>query len=64
LEIEREMLSADLDIQDVAVIGVEDEEWGQKVAAAVVLNSDKVRQYHYSSCRKSPKSNVFYLAES
>jgi acyl-CoA synthetase (AMP-forming)/AMP-acid ligase II len=64
LEIEREMLSADLDIQDVAVIGVEDEEWGQKVAAAVVLNSDKVRQYHYSSCRKSPKSNVFYLAVS
>ncbi|CAO3680188.1 unnamed protein product [Umbelopsis vinacea] len=40
LEIEREMLSADLGIQDVAVIGVEDEEWGQKVAAAVVLNSD------------------------
>ncbi|KAI9285113.1 long-chain-fatty-acid--CoA ligase [Umbelopsis sp. AD052] len=41
LEIEREMLSADLGIQDVAVVGVEDEEWGQKVAAVVVLNADK-----------------------
>jgi malonyl-CoA/methylmalonyl-CoA synthetase len=44
LEIEREMLSADLGIQDVAVVGVEDEEWGQKVAAVVVLNTDKVSQ--------------------
>jgi acyl-CoA synthetase (AMP-forming)/AMP-acid ligase II len=44
LEIEREMLSADLGIQDVAVVGVEDEEWGQKVAAVVVLNTGKVSQ--------------------
>ena len=42
LEIERELLSADLGIQDVAVVGVEDEEWGQKVAAVVVLNNGKV----------------------
>ncbi|KAG2183637.1 hypothetical protein INT43_006645 [Umbelopsis isabellina] len=40
LEIEREMLSEEsLGIFDVAVVGVEDEEWGQKVGAAVVLNA-------------------------
>jgi malonyl-CoA/methylmalonyl-CoA synthetase len=42
LEIEREMLSEPgLGIYDVAVVGVEDEEWGQKVAAAVVLNANQ-----------------------
>jgi len=40
LEIERELLSVDLGIQDVAVVGIEDEEWGQKVAAVVVLDND------------------------
>lgn len=40
MEIERELLSEEsLGIFDVAVVGVEDEEWGQKVGAAVVLNA-------------------------
>lgn len=42
MEIERELLSVDLGIQDVAVVGIEDEEWGQKVAAVVVLDNDNV----------------------
>ncbi|RCH92345.1 hypothetical protein CU098_001033, partial [Rhizopus stolonifer] len=41
LEIERELLSANLGIQDVAVVGVPDPEWGQKVAAVVVLEQGK-----------------------
>ncbi|KAI8047298.1 uncharacterized protein B0P05DRAFT_566362 [Gilbertella persicaria] len=43
LEIERELLSANLGIQDVAVVGVPDPEWGQKVAAVVVLEQGKVK---------------------
>lgn len=41
LEIERELLSCNLGIQDVAVVGIPDPEWGQKVAAVVVLESGK-----------------------
>ncbi|KAG2192957.1 hypothetical protein INT46_001214 [Mucor plumbeus] len=41
LEIERELLSCNLGIQDVAVVGIPDPEWGQKVAAVVVLENGK-----------------------
>lgn len=43
MEIERELLSSpNLGVEDVAVIGVDDSEWGQKVAAVVVLEKGKV----------------------
>lgn len=42
LEIEREILSCRLGVQDVAVVGIPDPEWGQKVAAVVVLEDGKV----------------------
>lgn len=41
LDVEREILGLDY-VSEAAVVGVEDEEWGQRVAAAVVLK-DKVR---------------------
>ncbi|KAG0167801.1 hypothetical protein DFQ28_009059 [Apophysomyces sp. BC1034] len=42
LEIEREMLSVpELGVHDVAVIGINDAEWGQRVSAVVVLEKDK-----------------------
>lgn len=44
LEIERELLSCNLGIQDVAVIGIPDPEWGQKVAAVVIMEDEKVHK--------------------
>ncbi|CAO0789871.1 unnamed protein product [Mucor circinelloides] len=52
LEIERELLSCNLGIQDVAVVGIPDPEWGQKVAAVVVLESGKVKAMVYSKVIK------------
>ena len=40
LEVEREMLSLP-QIEEVAVVGLESEQWGQKVAAVVVLNESQ-----------------------
>ena len=45
LEIERELL-AHPDIADVAIVGVEDAEWGQRVGA-VVVPKHNVRHIHY-----------------
>ena len=42
LEIEREMLSLP-QISEVAVVGVPSDQWGQKVAAVVMLNPDKAK---------------------
>ncbi|KAI8639741.1 hypothetical protein BD408DRAFT_452965 [Parasitella parasitica] len=50
LEIERELLSCGLSIQDVAVVGIPDHEWGQKVAAVVVMENGKVWKGEY--CKK------------
>ncbi|EIE87516.1 hypothetical protein RO3G_12227 [Rhizopus delemar RA 99-880] len=44
LEIERELLSCDMGIQDVAVVGIPDPEWGQKVSAVVVMENGKVKK--------------------
>ncbi|KAI9018491.1 long-chain-fatty-acid--CoA ligase [Phycomyces nitens] len=41
LEVERELLSSPLHINDVAVIRLADAEWGQRVAAVVVMEQDK-----------------------
>ncbi|KAI7868920.1 hypothetical protein BDF14DRAFT_1789352 [Spinellus fusiger] len=41
LEVERELLSCHLGIEDVAVIGISDMEWGQRVAAVVVMEKEK-----------------------
>jgi acyl-CoA synthetase (AMP-forming)/AMP-acid ligase II len=43
LEIERELLSCDFGILDVAVVGIPDPEWGQKVSAVVVMEDGKVK---------------------
>lgn len=37
LEVEREILTHISNVSDVAVVGVEDQEWGQRVAAVVVV---------------------------
>ncbi|KAI8986332.1 hypothetical protein BDB01DRAFT_604929 [Pilobolus umbonatus] len=41
LEIEREILSCSLGVNDVAVVGVPDAVWGQKVSAVIVLEANK-----------------------
>ncbi|KAI8370690.1 uncharacterized protein BYT42DRAFT_617216 [Radiomyces spectabilis] len=41
LEVERELLSCDLGIHDAAVVGIPDPEWGQRVAAVVVMDTGK-----------------------
>jgi len=50
LDIEREILGLDY-VSEVMVVGVEDEEFGQRVAAAVVLTPE-VSDYLISSNRQ------------
>lgn len=47
LEIEREILSCNFGVLDVAVVGIPDPEWGQKVAAVVVLEDGKVGNHMF-----------------
>ncbi|KAL1930533.1 hypothetical protein VTP01DRAFT_10695 [Rhizomucor pusillus] len=57
LEIERELLSSpNLGVEDVAVIGVDDSEWGQKVAAVVVL--EKGKTLDVATMRNDLKSRI------
>ena len=53
LEIERELLSAPLGIHDVAVVGLPDPEWGQRVAAVVVLDDNKVIKCDFSLTKRN-----------
>lgn len=48
LEVERKMLALD-SIQEVAVVGLKDEEWGQRVAAIVRLRAE-VSIYRFRCC--------------
>ncbi|KAI9487987.1 hypothetical protein BDB00DRAFT_80728 [Zychaea mexicana] len=56
LEIERELLSASLGVYDVAVVGIPDPEWGQRVAAVVVL--DEGKSLGLAAMRKVMKTRV------
>ena len=54
LDIEREILSFDF-VAEVVVVGVDDEEFGQRVGAIVVLRSDLRQSLTLGELRESPK---------
>jgi acyl-CoA synthetase (AMP-forming)/AMP-acid ligase II len=58
LEIERELLELP-QIAEAAVVGLEDEEWGQKVAVAVVLsNQGREDGFTLEDMREAMKARV------
>jgi malonyl-CoA/methylmalonyl-CoA synthetase len=54
LDVERELLSLPY-IAEAMVVGVPDDEFGQRVAAVVSLRTDKLAQDYYEQARRNPK---------
>ena len=48
------VLSAAPGVEDVAVFGVEDDQWGQRVCAAVVGDADEAELRRYATQRLAP----------
>lgn len=57
LEVERELLSLP-QVAEAAVVAVPSGSWGQKVAAVVVLNKDRVQKWSPLDMRRSLKSRL------
>ena len=57
LDIEREILGLDY-IAEVMVVGVDDEEYGQRVAAAIVLREDLRKELNIDQLRKDLRSSL------
>jgi len=55
LDIEREILSLDF-VAEVAVVGVDDDEYGQRVGAIIVLRSDKRQSLTLKELREGLKN--------
>ncbi len=68
VEIEEVLLSHD-DVSDCAVVGIDDEEWGQRIGAAVVLTSDatvgieELRSFARSNLRGSKTPEVIVVMD-
>ena len=54
LDVERELLSLPY-IAEAMVVGVPDDEFGQRVAAVVSLRTDKLAQHYYERTGRNPK---------